>query len=297
MYFAIDACNLDSVREAVSAHAAANSQAGQTFALLDTAFDRGGRSYRSQSTLTPLYFHGALEQLSGVSPVLIPLDFKNASAVDLQIRTLCRHGSGRPMLSFIQTHYSAAQLRDYWQYFYQPKVDGQSFLLRLGDTRVLAALPECLSVDNWAQLTAPVSSWAIVNRAGLLEWLPLPEHRAQCAVEDSAFELAITPVELGHLLQRGEPDAVVQAMDEHFNDLLPQSERITFYERISQSCAIASKHRIEAFPDVLSIALAVTITGGALLDDPRLDVLLPSKKWAAGELTRALTELVEALTP
>lgn len=177
MYFAVDSRDskmwLDDLLQAVDSAPSAN-----WFALVDGAFDHGGKPFAAPVRCHPLYGEtSVLSELLPASPYLLPLDGMASAERRAMVEALGTHCQGRPMLSFVALRQTAERLVELWQPCLQPVVVGDDtrYLLRFADTRVLSALPGALSPEAWDRLTAPLLKWCYVNREGALETLPLAE--------------------------------------------------------------------------------------------------------------------------
>lgn len=290
-YYAVDHCSTTVVLDELLNHLKRSPDSAHTFALVDFAFDHGSQALVWTAPLVSLYSEGTLTRLAAVSPSLALLETSDEETLVRQIKQLVRHASGRPMLSFVQTNLSAESLRAHWQAFLNVETEeGQRYLLRWGDTRVLPALARSLSPDTWASITQPVDAWTFINRQGHLERLPLSHKESQPSHPVGHIQLSTSA--LGLLLKEGEPDAVIQALHETLPHLLPQTDRAAFYDRISACCRLATNHSMEAFPDVLALASAECLSNGNMLADPRLKELLATGDWQPGKLADRLMELM-----
>lgn len=292
-YYAVDHCSTTTVLEGLSHHfkSSTDSDSAHIFALVDFAFDHGSRAMAWASPLVPLYSEGRLARLATVSPVLAILETNNEETLVRQVRRLVHHASGRPMLSFVQTNLSAESLNAHWQAFLNAETeDGQSYLLRWGDTRVLPALARSLTPDTWASITQPMHAWMFVNRQGHLEGLRLPHKESQPSHPVDHIKLSASALDL--LLKEGEPDAVIQALHETLPHLLPKIDRAAFYDRIAACCRLAANHGMEAFPDVLSLATAACLSKGGVQGDPRITEILITGDWQPGKFADRLMELM-----
>jgi hypothetical protein len=253
------------------------------------AFDYGQPSSLNRLLCEPIYHQSPLENLRAVSPCLVELP-KSPVERDDRLKHLLVHCRARPMLSFIKTTNSLTALRTAWQSCIYPICeDEQRFLLRFADTRIAVTLPHALSSSNWHLLAQPVSEWWIINRFGMPEKLSMPA--PETAAEAVPVDLQLNMAELDALMQRGQPDAVINFLAESFPEVIPKKHGTAFYARVVEVCDLAATHKIESFPDVTSLALAICLTDGALMTDPRLEQLLQQPD-AHGRLGELLAELL-----
>lgn len=166
--------------------------------------------------------------------------------------------------------------------------DGQKLLLRFADTRVLPILPEALTQASWAALTYEISHWWYVDRAGKLAHVPI------AAVETvPRFPLTIGKREFRKLLERGEPDSVIDAISMQLPEILPTSNKAAFFERMKTVCEFAREREIDAFPDVVALGIFDTLNKHQSLTNPKLLKLVAERGWKQGEMAAALTKLVD----
>ena len=241
-------------------------------ALVDGAFDHGAKPFAAPGPRHPLYGEtGALRDLLSASPYLLPLDGFAGDERRAMISALGKHCQGRPMLSFVASWQSPSRLAKLWQPCLQPVVedDDTRFVLRFADTRVLSALPVAVGPAAWAQLTAPVAQWHLVNRDGLLETLSLTEPRTEPEAYQSE-PLKLSQDELDRMVDAAMPDALLDSLYRQSPDILPASERAQVHQRVAQAYALAKVHRLEAVPDMLLLASYALAMGESGLQSPSL---------------------------
>jgi Domain of unknown function (DUF4123) len=279
MYFGMDAYDESQLSTALAAQMVKSNEGGTWYVLMDTAFDYEARALHWSHAVWPLYHRDEWTQMASVSPVILELS----------------HGDSA-MLSFLQSKNTAQQLCDHWQpYLCVTAADEEEFVLRFADTRICESLPKALVPEHWVRLTAPLNEWIIVNRTGQPQRLPLSDPNA---VPASSLRESITlsAEEFERLLQFGQPDTLLNALHENFEEFLPQKARATTYEQMVKVCLLAQAHRIEAFPDQLALGAAVLVSDGQLLDDEKLLPWLTERDWVDGQLDAALAKFME-VTP
>ncbi|SPS00193.1 DUF4123 domain-containing protein [Cupriavidus taiwanensis] len=241
-------------------------------ALVDGALDHGAKPFAAPVPRHPLYGEtGALRDLLSASPYLLPLDGLAGDERRAMISALGKHCQGRPMLSFVASWQSPARLAQLWQPCLQPGVEGDDtrFLLRFADTRILCALPVALGPAAWAQLTAPVAQWQLVNREGLLATLPLTE--SGTALEAHRSEpLMLSQDELDRMVDAAMPDALLDSLYRQSPGILPATGKAQAHQRVAQAYALAKVHRLEAVPDMLLLASYALAMGESGLQSPSL---------------------------
>jgi hypothetical protein len=275
------------------------SSGSYLFALVDTAFDHGRKKLTWNPQPTVVYAeHGNLSGLSVVSPKLLALSHPDSRAFTSEVFKLCHHCNGRPMLSFLQSKVDAEILISLWQKYLMLTTpdDKEPYLVRLADTRITPSLVTMPQTTLWAALSGSVSQWLTVGRDGTIEKLnPLTAQSNQPEdAENDGKPIEITDADLSHLLACGQPDSVINAMEENFAELLPSQQRSQFYQQVAQVCQTAQLHRIESFPDVLALAMANHLANGELLQNKELQARLKTHDWADGTLSNVLGDYMPA---
>lgn len=273
MYFAIDSLPAAQIAADWAALCETDAPNLRRFALVDTAFAAGNAPLRRRldiESLHPVYIQPPLDGLIEHSPALLPLPAGRAEA-HARVQRLAQACQGKPMLSFVASEHDAAAIINAWQPCLYPDCgDGERFLLRFADTRVIPALVGALTPAHWAQLGTPLVHWFAPDRSGALRELalePVPN-----PAQDAAF--ALSAHELAALIDAGQADAVIAFLHQHATDLLPQTQRAACHALVDRVCRCAATYSIEAFPDVITLATAALLTDGQLLDDPRLPAAL-----------------------
>ena len=274
-----------SLTGSLAASLSPTSETEQWFALVDTAFDAGRkRPFDLPAETLPIYHQGTLERLSGISPLLVPLD---RDAVDpvLLTQRLLHHCDGRPMLSFIRSTATAEDLREAWQNALEVETsDGQIFVLRFADTRITPVLAESLFASVWGRLCDGIAEWRLVGRDCRLQSLPLappPERRDESAMPrlDDAM--------LARLLQAGEADALASQLHGHIAELFHGIPGASVHQTLSAVCTIAELYGMTSRTDLMALA-AVCLHQKEWL--ARADFLhwLEQRPWTNGDFSAAL---------
>ena len=291
-YFAVDESDVQSLVDEAIGHLSASEGKANWLGLVDAAFDHDGRPLRWGGTSTRLYRHGRLEALNALSPLLCQLSANDSITLKQELTTLIRHASGRPMLSFLQSQQSARELAQRLQNVLEVQTsDGQAVVLRLADTRALPAMALAFQPKHWERVTREIDCWMLVNRRAKLESLRLPAKAAAEAPDDEP--IVLSDAELSQLLSLGEPDALTQSLFENFPELLPKRHRADFYQLMLEVCEFGSRHRVTAFPELMSLAVATASTDGKLLGQSGLAAWLDARAWPQGQFEDGLANFME----
>ena len=293
--YAMDACDLTAVRDALCGLLSGPGGETRWLALIDTAFDHGTSPLRWNERVWPVYCQGRLERLAKVSPVLLALDVENPQRLNRALSRLLHHCQGRPMLSFLQTRLTPEQLVETWQTVLELQPDeGQPLLLRFADTRPLPDIAQLLADTAWRGLSAYVTQWHYLDRSSRLQHLETASSADAAAPADGLVR--VDDETLFEFMRRSLPDALANALQENFPDLFTMDGAAT-YQRLAAVCALAEKNGIEAFPDIIALAVAAYSTGDELREADPLSTWLSNHDWKTGEFVESLTAYVEARDP
>ena len=193
------------------------------------------------------------------------------------------------MLSIIGTSASASSVNENFRLFANAVTqDGQEFLLRFADTRVLPGLPTALRQAYWDGMTCLLFAWILIDREGKPQALPLSANRAPL---NGRFQLS--PAEFANLVTNSEPDAVIDAIAEGNPEALPEKQRSTIYDQVAAACSFAHKHNVQAFPDLVALAYLALLNDGKGLRDPKLSEMLLRSQWKPGSLINESVDFVD----
>jgi hypothetical protein len=288
MYFASDASHTTTVCTALIEKIRTQPELNW-FALVDGAFDHGRRGLSLPNERYSLYDCDGLSDLLAASPFLIVLTAHDEERLRLELATLVRHRKERPMLSLIGTSTSASTVNENFRLFANAMTDdGQEFLLRFADTRVLPGLPDTLRQTYWDGMTCLLLDWIVIGRDGTPQALPLNANRAPFK---GGFQLS--PAEFARVVSNSEPDAVLDAIAESNPEALPAGSRAAIYDKVVASCSFAEKHKVRAFPDLVALAYLALLNDGKGLRDPKLSDMLLRSQWTAGSLINELADFVD----
>lgn len=299
MYFAVESFEaetlLRSLTTLIKSTSLAPPKSGPLwFALVDGAFDHEKRALSWRTEKVQIYDTDTnLAALMEVSPYLVALPAPDQTDFADQLRRLLQHCKGRPMLSFLSIESAAQTLRKQWQscLMLPTADDDEPYLLRLADTRVLPALASLQDKALWQALTHTIDQWWFIDRTGDLQALQVEANEKSISIRsDGALPLELSHKNLRYLLSCGQADSVVDAIAEQLPEMLPERHRAQFHEHVARACALAERQQVEAFPDVMALAVASELTQGEILNDRRVLTRLAERKWADGQLSDALMD-------
>jgi hypothetical protein len=294
MYCASDPANADELLTRLAALREGSAPGLRWHTLADLSFDEGRPAWPLSAIPLYLYDRGRLAALKSASPVLYELPVEQPRACESVVRKLTRYAAGRPLLSFVCTAMSAdecaASMREVLEV---ETADGQPFLLRLADTRVLEALPRALAPTTWARVCRGLQGWYIVNRYGRLETLEMPGPAE--GIPAPSGRLHLSDAELSGLLDLGEPDALIAALAEGFPETLPAQPRAFLHAEVVNVLKLARQSGIDGAQDKLYLVLANRVAGGELWKDVQLHDWLRQKAWPKDGFAEALGDFVESM--
>lgn len=294
-YYAVNPFDVATLQAQLQAAIRQNNDAGHWLALVDTAFDHGAKTLPWPTTTWPVYHQGKLALMRSVSPVLLTLPTADDVGFDKTVSRLLHHCRGRPMLSFLHFVEHPQALRESWQSVLEIETEsGPSFVLRFADTRTTPGIAAALASSTWARLSHGIEQWLCIDREGGLQALPLTEPHEQSPSAGSEQEaVRIGNKELAQLLRLGQPDALADALQEHFPELLIPGQGALTHQRLRAACDLAEKNSIEAFPDLMALAVAICSSDGQLLEEADFENWLQQRLWVSEGLANALSDYLE----
>lgn len=294
-YYAVNPFDVATLQAQFLAEIGAHGDTGHWLALMDTAFDHGSQAMRWPLPVWSAYHQGKLASMQSLAPTLLELPPRSDAGFEPALAHLLAHCNGRPMLSFLKTALSPQALRESWQKVLKVRTeDHQLFILRFADTRTTPGIAAVLT-EAWARLSQGVDQWLYIDREGRLQNLSVAVPVNPASPTGGPQEtIRIDDQALARLLKHGQADAVASALEEHFPELLmPQSQGAQMYRQLNASCALAEKHGIEAFPDVVALAVSVALSEGELLQDAEFEQWLKQRSWEPQGLAKALADRYE----
>jgi hypothetical protein len=268
------------------------------FAVLDLAFDEGQPRTPALGASAALYATGKWRALLAASPMFYELPWREADTLSKALAQLGRYVCDRPMLSFMRSPLSLADLVARMREVIEVETsDGEPFVLRWADTRVSPTLAHALSRDHWARLCQPLTAWHIVDRSGQVRELAMPEEPQLPPSSEvpEAPRMRLNDDELAALLTFGEPDAFISLLVDEFPELLPKENHADLFHEVVHVCELANDCGITSTPDRLALVIANRLAGGQLWCDERLKKWLHQAAWSTGQFNAALGEFVETL--
>lgn len=296
MYFAVNAPSAELHAQALMC-LQTHSPGGRWFALLDQAFDQGSKHPLRWPHPAETLYKGT-DDIEAISPKLLALSPNAQDGLAQDFTRLLRHCQRRPMLSFVQTTLDMRDLAAAWQDIkWVHTEDGQRFLWRLADTRVLSSLPQCLQPQNWERMCKPLTTWHFVDRAGTLQALKMPPAALDGVEPTKPKEplgvFQINDKELGLLLDAAQPDVLINTLFEQIPDVLPTgADRAKVHAWVRRACDLATQHGLEGTDEQLALAATACLTEGWVLDDPALPGVLAGHRPGQGSLADELAALL-----
>lgn len=293
MYFAVNTPSAELHAQALAC-VQANPPGRRWFALIDRAFDHGRRSTLRWPHQTEAIYKGTGD-IEAISPTLLALSPHSSEALAQDMARLLRHCQGRPMISFVQTTLEMSELASAWQDVkWVHTEDGQRFLLRLADTRVLSSLAQALQPHNWERICKPLQAWHFVDRFGVLQPLRMPQAALDEGETPEPVDVfQINGKELALLLDAAQPDVLINTLSEQAPDVLPTgADQAKVYKWVRRACDLAAQHDLDATGDQLALGAAACMTEGRVLGDSALPGLLTRYRPGQDSLTDELAKLL-----
>jgi hypothetical protein len=266
--------------------------------MLDAAFDvRSIQQYRKnhpQSEMTSLYAGTELDGLADVAPHLVPLP-TDAVLRETRIAALLRVANGKPMLSFLASPFDAKSLKEQLIPFLQAECeDGQRFVLRLADTRILPMLIGVLDKTQLAPLSA-ITNWWSIDRNGELEKLQIQD-KVICDRSIPPVTFPILPLansQFSTLLDAAEADSIIEQLRLVTPEHCAAFEPGDLHRFVSKQLRYAQLFNVEYTPDRVAYCIGAFNMQGKLHENRYAKAMLDERTWRSGDLAGALAELPE----
>lgn len=129
-----------------------------------------------------------------------------------EVGRICTSFPRRLGYSIVQTSLTMQALAEHLSRFALfTDSSGDTFGLRIGDSRIVALLPRVLSGKQWNALTAPIARWEFNNRDGTRSFFPASEQREQEQRGRHADPepLHLSDEQIEQLMQATEPDGLL----------------------------------------------------------------------------------------
>lgn len=266
------------------------------YALMDCAFSETCmaryRRMHADAHYTSLYRHTEMDGLADVSPHLIELP-SDPTARMQSLSTLLRLANGKPMLSLLLSALDLESLKAHFAPFLHAETeDGQRFILRFGDTRILPALTSILDSEQRATLLGPIAHWWVINRMGQLSTLPLRhEETCEASATTSSSVLMLSTRQFSFLLDAAEPDAIIDQLQLIVPEQCAARQPGDLHRFIDEQLQHATRLGVARTPDRIAYCVAAFNTNGTLHEIPYAERLFKEKSWQQGDLASALAEL------
>jgi hypothetical protein len=253
-------------------------------ALVDTGFDhfKGVPPFAAEKV--NCYTGLTLEKLQVAAPCLIPFSRDNARDI---LPRLVEHCAGRPMLSFITLAPTAdcEKIANQWEPLHWAHTsDGQQFLLRFADTRILPYLASVLTPEQWRTWGQNVLAWHHIDRRGWIRPLFLVNTKGQLVKKTE-----LDDAQFARIVELGEADATLDAMGRNAPDIIPEEMTGSqLYQLMEDALQKARAAGIENESDRRTLIALAFVSQGSLLHIPELDAFLEKGQWEPEKLMDAI---------
>ena len=200
------------------------------------------------------------------APHLFRIDQMDSKTQAEFMADLLKASNGIPALAMLDACDDAISLGQCLAWFAQTCTpDGLELYCRLADTRITPGLVQVLDEEQKLKLGQNILQWQVVNRMGTLEAL-LPNIKPQHEDDKTPFRkfasgkaFTLSDVQFKVMMDKAEPDEIFNRLLENHSDLVPDSKRGLFYQRIVQSSQKAQQHGLVKTSDlVIFTVLALT---------------------------------------
>jgi hypothetical protein len=294
MYFAVDQLApdfFDNLAGAFAAAASINSNLS-LFALIDASFEHvvdKKRPSEWKARATSLYANNEFVRLGDASPFLLPIS-GDAKEARRELFHVLKDASGIPMISFIACACSIDELSDSFQPFVDVGVDdGQRFLLRFADTRILPVLDGILQDEKNRSWRSKIEHWWMPDRTGQLAALGAPENGND--FDGQVDKLTLNKKSFDALIDAGESDALLDVIFDQNSDLLMDRLPSNAYIVVEKLKLQMQGFKIENFSDRVMFCTTAFAVGECFYMHPDFNKVLQSAEWLPGRLGDALSEI------
>lgn len=258
------------------------------YAVIDSAFDfRERRENALAHTGVNCFDFPEFKGLEAAAPLLLPLDPNERGA---DVDQLLRHCRGRPMLSFVATTMTIEAVRDYWRpYHWVIDNDGQRFLLRFTDTRVLAKLPEIYTAAQWAGISGPMQQWITIDRGGKLQDVPIQR------IAPHVLPFRLSNAQVTALISAAEPDAIFGLIWENMSEIFPADVRLSeAYDFVAKTYNVGHSYKMN-FSEIVVLSVACLLSGKPLLENAEFHEFLRARNWGTSDFADALAICISTI--
>ena len=255
-------------------------------ALLDPArlasvLRRNGWPHVNALAHTPLAAYGA----QGPQLLELPRDDDEVRAEGL--RRLATIDPAAPAFSWLASSHSVAHLQACFGYLAQARHDGLKLHCRMGDVRVLPTLLATLAEPQARRVAQAISQWQWFDRSGAVvgNW-----HAAagQDGVADARDHLELDASQFATLLDASEADGIFAQLLETVSQLVPQTDRAAFHQRLQRALEVATRLHVTGNPDRLQFVVLSLTCGDNFYQHPDL-----SDTWKAVAQGTSLSSLMK----
>lgn len=236
-------------------------------ALLDPArlasvLRRNEWSHVNALANTPLEAYGA----RGPQLLELPLDDEVRTE---GLRRLATIDPAAPAFSWIASSHAAADLQACFGYLAQARHDGLKLHCRMGDVRVLPTLLATLAVPQARRVAQAISQWQWFDRSGAVvgNWLAAD---GKDDVADARDHLELDASQFATLLDASEADGIFAQLLETVSQLVPQTDRAAFHQRLQRALAVATRLHVAGNPDRLQFVVLSLTCGDDFYQHPDL---------------------------
>lgn len=297
MYFAVNSITPNFVTSLVEAFQTARlSNADlKMYALIDASFEflkPQKKIIHWKETASSVYQDISSDELLNASPYLLPIS--DISKKSPQLHALLKTCRSMPMLSFIASPLSTNELIQTFQSFIEVATDdGQQFLLRFADTRILPVLDRILCKENNLEWRYGIAHWWQANRKGDLLALPDKDKDAK-TTDKKTLVLRMSDTSFNDLIDAGENDAIIDAIHDQNPDLLSDYLPSNVYAVIDDLKPPMTEFQITNFPDRVMFCTTALATSKYFYLQKDFNTLLISHAWQTGKLGAAFSNLDDA---
>lgn len=289
-YYAVEPTDVPNVLGQLAVRDAQCEAGGRWYALIDTSMLPLNPHQRFDYHQN-LYLGTKYDALSNAAPVL--LDIGPTHDIDWPaVKRLAYRFSGFPALSFLNSDAAMAALLASWAGALDiESTDGEVYLLRFADTRCLPYLLDSVAQTRPGIFFRTFNCWLYIDRFGQPASVPL--ERVQEAEEAPVVGQAISDAGLDLLLKEGLPDALAEALDRHFPDLLSNKKKAEVFQSLQQIARLSEHHAIESFADQIALAVAELSSEKSIIDDMGFNKWISEASYSKGQLSQALNQYLE----
>lgn len=272
MEFATDPIEPVHLAHAVQAMADAQPSSLSLWLLIDAALldparlasvlRRNGWQHVNALAHTPLAAYGAQ------GPQLLELPPDDEVRAE-GLRRLATIDPAAPAFSWLASSHSVAHLQACFGYLAQARHDGLKLHCRMGDVRVLPTLLATLSEPQTQRVAQAIAQWQWFDRSGASvgNWLAAAEAEGAA---DAGDHLELDATQFAALLDASEADGIFAQLLETVSQLVPQTGRAAFHQRLQRALEVATRLHVTGNPDRLQFVVLSLTCGDNFYQHPDL---------------------------